>query len=269
MPKSLSVEEMRATHQPEFKSLPMQTKAIDGRTVTTLFSLAGNVDSTGDIVQPGAFTQTIAQRGTKIFHLFMHAFDQPPIAIVKAVREVPRDALPPEILAQFPEATGGTEAVSEFLTDARSDAIFQAIKAGAPFEASFGFDAIKYDFTQPDPAQPPIRNLREVRLYEVSTVLWGANPGTLGSKMLTPLDTLLHQLSLHLAEMKAGARHSAADVKALNAIHAAALELGATNCKGLVDDTADAAKSRADLVSLTQLQQKLEILKLECNFIHN
>jgi phage head maturation protease len=259
MPKT--IEEMRATHQPEFKSLPMETKAIEGRTVTTLFSLAGNIDSTGDIVQPGAFTQTIAQRGTKIYHLFMHAFDQPPIAIVKAVREIGREALPPDIQAQFPEATGGTEAVSEFLTDARSDAIFQAIKAGAPFEASFGFDAIKYDYTdRPDGTQ--VRNLREVRLYELSTVLWGANPGTLGSKMLTPLDTLIHQLTLHLAEMKAGARHSAADVKALNAIHAAAVELGATNCKGVVDPDADASKSRADLVSLTQLKQKLALFEM-------
>jgi HK97 family phage prohead protease len=247
---------------PEFKSMPAHVKAITDRTVTGLFSVFGNVDSTGDIVWPGAFAKTLQERSGQVLFLWQHSFDSPPIATITGLREIGRDELPPDVAAAYPDALGGAEVTRTYLDTPRGNEVLTAIKAGSPLQQSFGFDAVKFDFTQPDPALPPIRNLREVRLWEASDVLWGANDATRAAKAWLDFETLIQQLTLHLAERKAGARHSAADVKALNAIHAAAVELGATNCKGAADPEADAAKSRADLVSLTQLKQKLDIFTL-------
>lgn len=240
----------------EYKSLPQATKAIQDRTVTTLFSVAGTVDSYGDKMWPGAFTQSFAQRKDKILHLWQHNFEAPPIAVIKSLREVGRDELPPELLNAHPEAMGGAEAVSEFLETERANEVLVALKAGSPLQASFGFDAIRFDMETV--GEQKIRNLRDVRLWEVSTVLWGAEGNTLGSKALLPLDFLLDQIEL---QIKAGARHSAADVKALNAIHKAAVELGAANCKGVIDDE-EPTKSRADQPSLTLLSERLRLLQL-------
>lgn len=258
----------RETLQPEYKSLPGAAPVIEGRAVTTLFSVAGNEDVVGDIVHPGAFAQTMAQRGTKVFHLWQHT-DEPPIAVVKALREIPREALPPAILDAYPDAQGGAEAVSEFLPTPRGEEIFQAIRAGAPFEASFAFDPIRFDYTTVGDRQ--IRNLREVRLWEISTVLWGANGATLGSKTMPGLDLLYRQLLAHIDALKSGARHSAADVHALNQIHHAVVDLGATLCKGKKDDAAagddadateDAEKSRAAFTALTHAQAQIHDLEL-------
>lgn len=256
----------RDTLQPEYKSLPGAAPVIEGRAVTTLFSVAGNEDVVGDIVHPGAFAQTMAQRGTKVFHLWQHT-DEPPIAVVKALREVTREGLPAHILDAYPDAQGGAEAVSEFLPTPRGEEIFQAIIAGAPFEASFAFDPIRFDYTTVGDRQ--IRNLREVRLWEISTVLWGANGATLGSKTMPGLDLLYTQLLAHIDALKSGARHSASDVQALNQIHHAVVDLGATLCQGKKDDDAagddadaDADKSRAAFTALTQAQAQIRDLEL-------
>lgn len=179
-----SMKRVRQDVPPEFKSLPLHTKAVDDRTVTTLFSVFGNVDAYGDRIWPGAFANTIAQRGDKVLHLWQHDFEEPPIAVVKSVREVTREELPENVLADYPDATGGAEATSEFLETSRADDVLKALRAGSPLQASFGYDVIKSDFTTEGDTK--VRNLREVRLWELSTVLWGANPATLGSKAAPP-----------------------------------------------------------------------------------
>ncbi|HEU5013960.1 MAG TPA: HK97 family phage prohead protease [Roseiflexaceae bacterium] len=221
----------------EYKSLPMHVKAIEDRTVTTLFSVFGNVDSYGDIMQPGSFQRTFAERGHKILHLWQHAFDQPPIAKVERLREVSRDDLPPDVLRDYPDATGGAEATSTFLPTPRADEVLTAITAGVPLEASFGFDPLRFDFTEQDGMT--VRNVREVKLYEVSTVLWGANSATTASKM--PLHVVLRHLQTILEEVKAGKRHSDTDQKLIEQIGSLALDLGASNITLLSADEPKAA----------------------------
>lgn len=252
---------------PEFKSMPFAVKSIQDRTVTGIFSVAGNVDSTGDKVWPGAFTKTFAESGSKALYLWQHDFDKPPIAIIKSLREIGRQELPPEVLSTANDALGGAEVTREYLDTPRGNEVLQAIKAGSPIQASFGYDPVKFDFETLD-GDVRVRNLREVKLWEVSDVLWGANDATLASKAWLDLETLLKQLEAHMREMKSGARHSAADVKHLNSIHKAVLELGATNCKGQVDEEADKdqneadSKSRAGALPLTLLKQRLALLEL-------
>lgn len=247
----------------EHKSFPFAVKAISGREVTGIFSVFGNLDEHNDRIWPGAFSKTLQERGNRILHLWQHDFGSPPIAVVKSIREISRAELPSDVLNRAPDAMGGAEVVREYLDTPRADEVLAAIKAGSPLEMSFAFDAVKYDFEELPDAKyewQQLRNLRELRLYETSDVLWGANGATVGSKsaLAVPLDFLLRQLSERLSqisdEIKAGQRHNAEDVRRINDIAQLALDLGATNVKLLdeqLDDDASAAKSRADDQSLT------------------
>lgn len=233
----------------EYKSLarPHAIKAIEDRTVTTVFSVAQVLDSYGDKVMPGAFNKTIAERGDKVFHLWSHQFDQPAIGVVKALREIPRDQLPESVLRDYPEASGGAEAVTEILDTPRGNEILTGIKAGAPYGASFGYDALKYAFIEENGMN--VRLLQEVRLHEVSTVLWGANPAAGLGKQILPIDELLKQLYIVADELKAGNRHSETDYKLIDTLHDVATKLGARTCKGILTDD-DKSKTLQKLSAL-------------------
>jgi uncharacterized coiled-coil protein SlyX len=131
---------------------------------------------------------------------------------------------------------------------------------------SFAYDAVKYDFEEKPDAKyewDRIRNLREIRLYETSDVLWGANDATVASKsLLLPFDFVLRQLVERLTEMqdeaKAGQRNSTEDLARINSIAKLAIDLGATNVKLLdeqlqeIDPTDDGKSRAAAAAALTQ-----------------
>lgn len=242
----------------EYKSGPQHIKSINDRTVTGLFAIHGNVDSVGDVSHLGSFTKTIAEGARGARFLWNHDFMSPPVAAIKSLREIGRDELPESVLAQAPEASGGMEVVREYLDTPRGNEILAGIKAGAIAEMSYGYDPVKFDFAELA-GKGMIRNLREVKLYDVSDVLFGANGLTLASKAFMPLEALLAQLQAHAAELKAGSRHSAKDTAMLNAIHKAAIELGCTECKGILEAAAESAEKGFDL-SLTFA--RLELLGL-------
>lgn len=243
----------------EYKATPGVTKSVDGRTVTGIFAVHGNRDSYDDISHPGSFAKTLNERANRIKFLWNHDFyGGPPIATIKSLREITRDELPEQILQRAPTATGGVEVVREYLKNDRAESVFEAVASGASDEMSYGYDPIQFSFSEVDGVR--VRNLHEVRLWEVSDVIFGGNPATAGSKGFIPdIDIVLRYLDHH---MKAGARHSASDTKHLNAIHKAVLELGCTTCKGVLDEEGDTEKSRADVPSLTLLDARLRLLQL-------
>lgn len=249
----------------EFKSGPQYTKAIVDRTVTGLFAVHGNEDSVADVGHAGMFAKTVQERGGTIRFLWNHDFKSPPVAAIKAIRELALADVPAAVLAVAPDATGAVEVEREYLDTPRGNEILAGLKAGAITEMSYGFDPIKVDFQSKSDGSR-VRHLLECRLLDISDVLWGANEATLAAKARWDWDTLLAQLAAHLADQKSGARHSAADTAQLNTIHAAVVALGATSCKGILDPAADAgAKSRADtsvLVPLTQLQARLQAFEI-------
>src|SRR5262245_14500099 len=226
----------------EFKSAATFIKSIKGREVVGLFAVHGNVDEGNDISHPGSFTKTINERvaAGRVKHLWSHTgmgfFDspQPPTAVIRSMRELTRAELPEVVVQKTPSASGGVEVTREYLDTPRGNEVLEGIKAGAITEMSYGYNAIVYDFSEVDGEQ--VRNIREVRLWETSDVLWGMNEATLASKWLPPAELFLKQIEYYLAQLKAGARHSAADTKLLNQIHHAAVELGATLCKGIVEE---------------------------------
>lgn len=213
----------------EYKTSSQHVKTIDGRTVTGVFAVHGNVDAGSDRSHPGAFAKTFAEGAKRIKFLWMHNPYDPPTAVIKGLREVGRDELPQVVLDAAPDATGGAEVVREYLETARGDEILTGIRAGAISELSYGYDPIKWDMTTEGKSQ--VRNLREMRLWDISDVTWGMNPATAGSKFLLPVELLFAQLEALAAELKAGRSVEALAPGRVGALHELAVSLGA-DCGG-------------------------------------
>lgn len=170
----------------ETKRIEQFTKSIEGRTVTGIFAVHGNVDSGGDRSWPGLFQNT-----ERAVFLWQHDEKQPPIANIKSIREISRMELPPQVLAKAPDATGGVEVVREYLTDAFADRVFGALKAGAIKEMSYAYEVLDSKPEQVDGRT--VRNLYKADLFDISDVNWGMNAATSASKnmRLTEQKTVL------------------------------------------------------------------------------
>lgn len=244
----------------EIKPSPQHIKSISGRTVTGIFSVFGNVDSYGDIIMPGAFSKTLRERGNKIVHLWQHDFWSPPIAVINDIREIGKDALPEGIRRDYPEATGAMEVTRTYVDTPRANEVLTLLQAGVPLEMSFAFDPIQIAYDD----KTGTRLLKEVKLYEVSDVLWGANSATMASRAGGfPLDMLALHIERYAAEAKAGARHSTADTALINAIHKAAVDLGCTECAGMLGDDDDMAKQLQFTVTADSLGVQLRADSIE------
>ena len=151
--------------------------------VEAYVSVMGIVDEDmpPDMIENGAFTKTIQERGpagaNKIRVLHQHNWNEvvgKPLSLVEHSRE----QLPAELLEQYPEATGGLFAQTQFVLDvqrARED--FALYKAGAMNEWSIGFDTLESDMDKGN--GETFRRIKEVRMWEYSPVTWGANQATM------------------------------------------------------------------------------------------
>lgn len=152
--------------------------------VDTIFAVMGNIDKGGDILHPGSFTKTFAESGPQVKVLDLHQTDSINRVLGKPIelRELSRDELPASLIKRFPEATGGAQASIQFLMDTpEGEGAFKRIDSGAVDQWSFGYDALDKDFSQvkgDNGDSLTIRNLRTVRLYELSPVIYGMNPAT-------------------------------------------------------------------------------------------
>lgn len=170
----------------EFKAITSEVTEVDEETgiVKAIFSVMGNVDLGFDRVHNGAFKKTFDERGDQILVLDQHNTGSVNAAIAKTVgvREVGRDELPKKLLERFPEATGGAEITAKFAPDDDdiSRRAFFRIQNGWVNQWSFGYEPLDYDYTDEKIAGEDVRvrNLRTLKLYEVSPVLWGMNPAT-------------------------------------------------------------------------------------------
>lgn len=166
----------------EYKTVAFKGYKIDedAGVVEHLVSIFGIEDLGGDIVHPGAFTKTIQERAQSVRVLDSHRRSSvlDALGVSLSLKEVPRDQLPTEILSDYPEATGGLWAKTQFLMDTpEGKGAFLRIKSKAVSEFSFGYDTLDSDFTTKEDGTE-IRNLRTVRLWEYSPVLFGMNPAT-------------------------------------------------------------------------------------------
>jgi phage head maturation protease len=169
----------------ERKTFPAQVVQTDEAQgiIETIFAVMGNVDDGNDIIHPGAFSKTFVERGHKVRVLDQHRTDSVMSVLGKPMelREMDRAQLPPALLERVPEATGGAYAKLKFLMDTpEGKGAFIRLREGALSEWSFGYDALDTDYSQATKDGQPVtvRNLRQLKLYEISPVLFGMNSAT-------------------------------------------------------------------------------------------
>jgi hypothetical protein len=226
----------------EYKASKAFTMGIDGRTVTGIFAVHGNIDdgdgwSSRDRSHPGIFGDFTVDGRKRAVFLWQHNSYDPPTATIDQLFEVARADLPPAVLKYAPDATGGTAVKRTYDTDEYSDRIFRKIQSGAITEMSYSYDPTRWDFEKgPSDSDIRIRNLYEADLYDVSDVNWGMNPATSadGSKGVSwkaqPLlahagavEAAIADLAARLVELKArrlkeGRTFSSANYTALTTI---------------------------------------------------
>ena len=109
------------------------------------------------VIHPGAFLKTIAEQSNRIKILWQHDSWEP-IGIPLSLHEGDGALI---IHGRISQTQRGTDAV-------------QLMKDGVVDALSIGFDATKFDFEETEDGELT-RHVREVRLWEISLVTWGAD----------------------------------------------------------------------------------------------
>ena len=134
----------------------------ESRTVKACWSRIGNVDLDNDIIVAEAFTKTIKERGPKgknmIWSLVDHKADMAHTL-----------GKPKELYIEGDMLVAVTDLIE---TECGEDAI-KLYEAGLINQHSIGFSTVKSNVDKNG-----IRTITELKLYEGSAVLWGANPET-------------------------------------------------------------------------------------------
>jgi phage head maturation protease len=152
--------------------------------VESIVAVMGNTDQGDDVIWNGAFTKSITERRGKIRVLDQHQTDSIMRAIGKPLelREMMRAEMPSDLLAKYPTATGGLYAKTQYLMNTpEGRGAFERIAGGAIDEYSIGYDPLDVDYSsvvKADGTKGTVRNLRTIRLYEYSPVLFGMNDAT-------------------------------------------------------------------------------------------
>lgn len=146
--------------------------------VTGYASRFGNVDSDGDIMEKGCYQKTISENGPtsgrpRIAHLWMHSSYEP----VGKLLELMEDDYGLLFRSKLSKSNRGKDALALY-------------EEGIINEHSVGFQGVKFEDDIKDESKPwdRIRTFKEVKLWEVSSVVFGANPDTptIGVKDLNP-----------------------------------------------------------------------------------
>lgn len=142
-----------------------ELKDADEKTgiVTGYASIFGNIDSDDDLIMPGAFTKTIQERGPesqkpRIKHLWQHD-SWNPIGVPIVLKE--------DSKGLYFETQFGKDQNSQNKLQQHIDKIIT--------ELSIGYNTIKAEDIQDGEGKHQYRKLTEVKLWEYSSVTWGAN----------------------------------------------------------------------------------------------
>lgn len=139
--------------------MPAEVKDVDikSRTVTGYFSRFGNVDSDGDMIVPGAFVKTIKERGMEGKNLIVHLADH----LLNTANLLAKPKLSEKADGGFFEST--------FTDTTKAIDVLKLYRDGVVNQHSFGFKTIK------DQIKAGFREIQETMIYEISTVVLGAN----------------------------------------------------------------------------------------------
>jgi len=130
--------------------------------VTGYFAMFGNKDLDGDIIERGAFSKTIQERGPNGKQLIKYLLDHDKYKVVAKLQVLQED----EKGLYYEGKIGSHAAGQDFMKMVESELINQH---------SFGFKTIKEQYDQ----QAKANRIKEVFLYEGSAIQFlGANPET-------------------------------------------------------------------------------------------
>jgi HK97 family phage prohead protease len=132
------------------------------RRVKAVWARCGNIDLDNDIIVPEAFTKTINERGpggkNLVWSLVDHCADMNNVIGKPEQLYVEGDML---------------IAITPIVETEKGEDIIKMYEAGLINQHSIGFSTIKSNVDKEG-----IRTITELKLYEGSAVLWGANPET-------------------------------------------------------------------------------------------
>lgn len=129
---------------------------VEGRIVEGYASAFGNVDSHQDVVVPGAFKRTVDQRmPQKLIKVFQDHWT--PVGMPESMKE---DSF-------------GLHTVSQITSLPVGDDLLTLVKEGTYSHMSIGYDVIRQEKIEADEAKHT--ELKELRLWEYSLVIWPAN----------------------------------------------------------------------------------------------
>ena len=145
----------------EVKALDDEARTFSGLAATW------DLDLGGDVIEPGAFKRTLKnwQRSKRVLPLLDSHNGH-------SVRSVVGKLLEAE------EVTKGLDASFEVIDGPDGDEVFRRVKGGYVDGLSIGYSAVqvRYPETEDELATGVYRYLKEVKLHEVSVVLWPMNP---------------------------------------------------------------------------------------------
>lgn len=144
-------------------------KDVDTKTgtVTGYFSIFGNVDSDGDMIMPGAFKRSLNNNYRRIKHLNQHNSFQPLAGTKDDRLIVKEDAKGLYFESKISQTSYGKDVITLY-------------NDGVVDEHSIGFETLKSRDSDTMSVSRwgkdfPVKELHEVKLWEGSTVTWGAN----------------------------------------------------------------------------------------------
>lgn len=177
---------MAQIREREHKIRPGYNLKIDAEAgiVEAIVSTFGVLDYHDDIIRDGAYKKTISERGRSVKVLDAHNLWSvlSALGVNMGMAEVGRDMLPAAVRSEYPEATGGLWTKTQYLLETPEGlGAFIRLKAGAVDEYSIGYDCMQAEYRQMpnmDGKTTNVRIMTEIRLWEYSPVIFGANPAT-------------------------------------------------------------------------------------------
>ena len=127
--------------------------------VTGYFSSFNNIDSDGDVIVSGAYKKTVGENGPSGRNRIMHLLQHNPLMPLAKPMELIEDGKGLRFTSKITETSYGKDVIKLY-----AEGVFN--------EHSVGFEIIKSD------NKAGYREIREIKLWEGSTVTWGANPNT-------------------------------------------------------------------------------------------
>lgn len=171
------------------KSIDADVKDLDVKQgiVTGYFASFGNIDSDNDMIVPGSFTKTLKENGPqsqkqRILHLYQH--------------DPYRPVAKPHVLKEDSRGLYFESKIAD-TTDGKN--LLELYERGIITEHSIGFKTIK------ETKRDAYNEISEVKLWEGSSVTWGANENTpvTGIKSLTK-ESAVSKLDLFIKAFRNG-----------------------------------------------------------------